>query len=289
MGVHCSDEKQTLLRPQSLYRDYAAVYVCPDHRADRLFLQLVEDHGQLGGFSLNWYEALFKDRDIMAALEVTVSVAVLSSLCATLIGTAAAIGIHSMKRRWRNAVMYCSNIPVINPDIVTGGADVRLFTAGCAPGVYEAAAGAYYVQHPIRDSFGHAQAQADLEFLYEAALDLGAKPSVALRKVILPQIMPGVISGAILAFTLSVDDFVISFFCQQGTQNLSIYIYSLARRGINPKINALSALMFVVVMALLLTVNILGGKGSPEARKKRAQKKEARMARKSGILVLEEN
>ncbi len=243
-----------------------------------------------GGFSLNWYEALFKDRDIMAALEVTVSVAVLSSLCATLIGTAAAIGIHSMKRRWRNAVMYCSNIPVINPDIVTGVALMFAFSLLVVPQGYTRLLLAHItfnIPYVILSVMPRLRQTSNS--LYEAALDLGAKPSVALRKVILPQIMPGVISGAILAFTLSVDDFVISFFCQQGTQNLSIYIYSLARRGINPKINALSALMFVVVMALLLTVNILGGKGSPEARKKRAQKKEARMARKSGILVLEEN
>lgn len=243
-----------------------------------------------GGFSFNWYEALFKDRDIMAALEVTVSVAVLSSLCATLIGTAAAIGIHSMKRRWRNAMMYCSNIPVINPDIVTGVSLMFAFSLLVVPQGYTRLLLAHITFNiPYVVLSVMPRLRQTSNSLYEAALDLGAKPSVALRKVILPQIMPGVISGAILAFTLSIDDFVISFFCQQGTQNLSIYIYSLARRGINPKINALSALMFVVVLALLLTVNILGGRGSPEARKKRAQKKEARMARKSGVLVLEEN
>jgi spermidine/putrescine transport system permease protein len=243
-----------------------------------------------GGFSLDWYAALFKDRDIMAALEVTVSVAVLSALCATLIGTAAAIGIHSMKRRWRNGVMYLSNIPVINPDIVTGVSLMFAFSLLAVPQGYTRLLLAHitfnipYVILSVMPKLRQTSSS-----LYEAALDLGATPSVALRKVILPQIMPGVISGAILAFTLSIDDFVISFFCQQGTQNLSIYIYSLARRGINPKINALSALMFVVVLALLLTVNILGDKNSPEARKKRAQKKEARMARKSGTIVLEEN
>ena len=93
--------------------------------------------------------------------------------------------------------------------------------------------------------------------LYEAALDLGAKPSYALRKVVLPQIAPGIVSGMILAFTLSVDDFVISFFCQQGAQNLSTYIYSLARRGINPKINALSAIMFLIILAIILVSNAL--------------------------------
>lgn len=243
-----------------------------------------------GGFSLNWYDALLKDRDIMAALEVTLTVAVLSSLCATVIGTTAAIGINSMKRRWRNTTMYCSNIPVINPDLVTGVSLMFAFSLLAVPQGYTRLLLAHitfnipYVVLSVMPKLRQTS-----NSLYEAALDLGATPSVALRKVILPQIMPGVISGAILAFTLSIDDFVISFFCQQGTQNLSIYIYSLARRGINPKINALSALMFVVVLALLLTVNILGGKGSPEAQKKRARKKEARMARKSGTLVLEEN
>jgi spermidine/putrescine transport system permease protein len=242
-----------------------------------------------GGFSLDWYAALLRDRDIMAALEVTVSVAVLSSICATLIGTAAAIGIHSMKRRWRNGVMYLSNIPVINPDIVTGVALMFAFSLLAVPQGYTRMLLAHITFNiPYVILAVMPKLRQTSNSLYEAALDLGATPAEALRKVILPQIMPGVISGAILAFTLSIDDFVISFFCQQGAQNLSIYVYSLARRGINPKINALSALMFVVVLALLLTVNILGGKSSPEARKKRAQKKEARMARKSGTTVWEE-
>ncbi len=243
-----------------------------------------------GGFSLKWYEALFSDRDIMAALEVTVTVAVLSSITATFIGTAAAIGIHSMKRRWRNAMMYCSNIPVINPDIVTGVSLMFAFSLLAVPQGYTRLLLAHItfnIPYVILSVMPRLRQTSNS--LYEAALDLGAKPSVALRKVILPQIMPGVISGAILAFTLSIDDFVISFFSQQGAQNLSIYIYSLARRGINPKINALSALMFVTVMSLLLTVNFLGGKSSPEARKKRAQKKEARIARKAGTFVMEEN
>jgi spermidine/putrescine transport system permease protein len=96
--------------------------------------------------------------------------------------------------------------------------------------------------------------------MYEAALDLGATPSYALRKVVIPEIMPGIITGAIFAFTLSLDDFVISFFTRQGVQNLSIVVYSMARRGINPKINALSALMFITVLALLMIVNLRGSR-----------------------------
>ena len=107
--------------------------------------------------------------------------------------------------------------------------------------------------------------QMDMQ-TYEAALDMGAKPSYAVRKVVVPQIMPGIFSGMILAFTMSFDDFVISFFTTQGTtQNLSVYIYSMARMGINPKINALSAIMFVIIITLLLVVNINTVKRSRKA------------------------
>ena len=108
--------------------------------------------------------------------------------------------------------------------------------------------------------------------LYEAAMDLGCTPWMALQKVVIPDIMPGIVSGFILAFTLSLDDFVVSWFATSGIQNLSIYIYSIARRGISPKINALSTLMFVAVIALLLIVNLRSLKEEREAEKAAAKR-----------------
>ena len=241
------------------------------------------------GFTLEWYKSLISDKEIMSALQITLSVGVLSALCATVLGTTAAIGIHSMRRRSRNLVMSATNLPVINPDIVTGVSLMFAFSFLAVPQGYTRLLLAHItfnIPYVILSVMPRLRQTSNS--LYEAALDLGATPSTALRKVILPQIMPGVISGMILAFTLSIDDFVVSFFAQQGTTNLSVYIYSLARRGINPKINALSALMFVVVLALLITVNVLGSRNSPESRKKRAKKKEARKLKRSAASLIEE-
>lgn len=238
-----------------------------------------------GGFSLKWYAALLKDRDIMEALKVTLSVAVLSSLAATVLGTTAAIGINSMKKRSRSLIMSATNLPVINPDLVTGVSLMFMFSLLAVPQGYTRLLLAHItfnIPYVILSVLPKLRQTSDL--YYEAALDLGATPSYALRKVILPQIMPGILSGAILAFTLSLDDFVVSFFAQQGAQNLSIYIYALARRGINPKINALSAILFVVVLTLLLTVNLMGGRDSEEykqARRLKAERKAQKRARKA--------
>lgn len=237
--------------------------------------------GSWGGFTTDWYGALFRDRDIIAALEVTLSVAVISSIVATLLGTTAAIGIHSMKRRTRNAIMTATNLPVINPDLVTGVSLMFAFSILMVPQGYVRLLLAHItfnIPYVILSVMPKLRQTSDS--LFEAALDLGATPGYALRKVVLPQIMPGVISGMILAFTLSIDDFVISFFCQQGAQNLSVYIYSLARRGINPKINALSAIMFIVVLALLLTVNLISSRNSDEAREKRRKRKQQKLSLK---------
>ena len=232
-----------------------------------------------GGFSLKWYAALLKDKDIMAALKVTLSVAVLSSLAATALGTTAAIGINSMKKRSRSLIMSATNLPVVNPDLVKGVSLMFMFSLLAVPQGYTRLLLAHItfnIPYVILSVLPKLRQTSDL--YYEAALDLGATPNYALRKVILPQIMPGILSGAILAFTLSLDDFVVSFFAQQGAQNLSIYIYALARRGINPKINALSAIMFVVVLTLLLAVNLIGGKDSGKYKKEKAKKRAKKQA-----------
>ena len=238
--------------------------------------------GNWTGFTLDWYAALLKDKNIMEALKVTLSIAFLSSLCATVLGVTAAIGINSMKRRSRNLVMAATNIPVINPDLVTGVSLMMIFAFLTVPPGYTTLLLAHItfnIPYVILSVLPKLRQTSNA--LYEAALDLGASPTYALRKVILPQIMPGIVSGAILAFTLSLDDFVISFFTRQGVQNLSIYIYSLARKGINPKINALSAIMFVVVLTLLLVVNLTGNRDDEEcirAKKRKTARKAAKKA-----------
>ncbi|MFZ5351634.1 MAG: ABC transporter permease [Bacillota bacterium] len=213
--------------------------------------------GNWEGFSLHWYMKLFQDKQIMKALYYTVTIAVLSSIIATVIGTLAAYGIFQMKKPNQQLILNVNNIPLLNPDIVTGVALMALYASislklgfitmllshitFCLP----------YVVLSVLPKLK--QLSKDT---VEAALDLGATPLQAFTKVILPEIMPGVVAGALIAFTLSVDDFVISFFTTgNGVTNLSITIYSMARRGISPEINALSTLMFITVITMLLIVN----------------------------------
>lgn len=210
------------------------------------------------GFSLHWYERLFSDPVIGQAVWVTLSVALLSAVAATLIGTLAAVGINNFRRRARSAVLNITYIPMINADIVTGISLLLLFIFISIPRGYATMLLAHitfnipYVILSVLPKLTQMDPQT-----YEAALDMGASPSYAVRRVVLPQIMPGVFTGLLLAFTMSFDDFVISFFTTQGlTQNLSIYIYSMARVGINPTINALSAIMFAIVISLLFVVNL---------------------------------
>ncbi|WP_432663811.1 ABC transporter permease subunit [Wukongibacter baidiensis] len=217
-----------------------------------------KSRGSWGGFTLKWYKALFSDSQIMSALYYTVAIAVASSVIATIIGTAAAIGIHQMKRKQKSVIMNLTYIPVLNADIVTGISLMILFIfiklqLGFITLLI--AHVTFNIPYVILSVLPKLK-QLDNN-LYEAALDLGATPSYALWKVIIPEIMPGIITGGLLAFTLSIDDFVISFFTTgSGVSNLSITIYSMARRGIKPQINALSTIMFVTVLALLLIINL---------------------------------
>lgn len=216
-----------------------------------------KSRGTWGGFTLKWYVEMFNDSQILKALYYTIIIAVLASIISTICGTIAAIGIHNMKKKPKALLLNINNIPVLNPDIVTGVALMILFiTIGMQLGF-----GTVLIAHLVFD-IPHVilcvlpkLRQLD-DNLYEAALDLGANPVQAFFKVVLPEIMPGIISGAIMAFTLSLDDFVISFFTTgNGVTNLSIAIYSMARRGINPKINALSTLLFISVLSLLFLIN----------------------------------
>lgn len=221
-----------------------------------------KSRGTWGGFSLKWYESLLQNSEIMRSLFNTLLIAVLASLIATVIGTAAAIGINSMSKRVQNAFMNISYIPVLNADIVTGVSLLVLFLfLGIPLGRVSLLLAHISFNIPYVILSVMPKLKQMNKFTYEAALDLGCSPLLALWKVVIPEIMPGVVTGAILAFTLSIDDFVISFFTTgAGVNTLSIAIYSMVRRGVKPEINALSSIMFVVVLLLLIVVNIRSSK-----------------------------
>ncbi len=209
------------------------------------------------GFSLRWYAELFRDQAIMRALYVTLSIAVIAAIIATVLGTLAAIGIHAMRKRPQSVMMTLTNLPMTMPDIVTGISLMILFTFSKIERGYVTMLLAHitfntpYVILSVLPKLRQMN-----KHTYEAALDLGAAPSYALWHVILPEISPGVVTGCLLAFTLSLDDFVISYFTTSPmVQNLSTLIYSKARIGIEPTLNALSALMFLALLTLLLIVN----------------------------------
>lgn len=217
-----------------------------------------KSRGNWSGFTFKWYASLFKNDSIMNALYNTLTIALFSAVIATVIGTAAAIGIHNMGGFRKTLVMNATYLPVINADIVTGISLMLLFRLINIPFGYFSLLLAHitfnipYVILSVMPKLRQLN-----KHLFEAAQDLGATPLYAFRKVILPEIMPGVVTGMLLSFTLSIDDFVISFFTKgEGVSNLSITIYSMARRGIKPEINALSTIMFVTVLALLLIVNM---------------------------------
>ncbi|NLK94867.1 MAG: ABC transporter permease [Clostridiales bacterium] len=210
------------------------------------------------GFTLKWYGELFNNASIMNALYYTVLIAIISSIISTIVGTVTAIGLHNMKKgSMKSIILNINYLPVLNPDIVTGISLMSFFifikldfgftTMLLSHIIFSIP----YVILSVLPKLKQMPANTT-----EAALDLGATPYYAMRKVIIPQIKPGIISGFLMAFTMSIDDFVISFFnTGPGVTNLSIEIYSMARRGIKPEINALSTLMFITVLILLLIVN----------------------------------
>lgn len=217
-----------------------------------------KSRGNWGGFSLKWYESLLQNEEIMQALFTTLLIAVLASLIATVLGTAAAIGIHSMRKLPQSLFMNVSYLPVLNADIVTGVSLLILFLfLGIPLGKISLLLAHITFNVPYVILSVMPKLKQMNKHAYEAALDLGCTPLQAILKVVVPEILPGVITGAILAFTLSLDDFVISFFTTgAGVSTLSITIYSMVRRGIKPEINALSSIMFVAVLLLLVIVNV---------------------------------
>jgi len=209
------------------------------------------------GFTFKWYAEMFRDQQIMTSLYYTITIALTASLIATIIGTVAAIGIHNMKKLPKAIMTNLTYLPVLNPDIVTGISLMILFILVKLPRGFFSMLLAHitfnlpYVILSVMPKLKQLDNQ-----VYDAALDLGATPGYAFMKVILPQISPGIFTGFLLAMTMSIDDFVISFFTTgPGVSNLAITIYSMARKGVSPKINALLSLMFAGVILMLLVIN----------------------------------
>ena len=244
------------------------------------------------GFSLRWYKNLLGDEMILQALGVSLVVAFASAIIATVLGTLAAIGVNNMGRRTRAVVLNLSYVPIVNPEIVTGVATMLLFVVlnGTISDVLTALLG-----NEVRVSFGIGTLliahvtfclpyvlfngspklrQMDVR-MYEAALDLGCNPRQAFFKVVLPEIMPAIISAFLISLTYSIDDFIISYFNSGTVQTLPIAIYSMTKKRVSPEINALSTIMFVVILTIILAVN--GVEAARDKRTARAARREARV------------
>lgn len=210
------------------------------------------------GFTLDWYARLFHNRIIISSLVNTIIIAVAASIVSTVLGTFAAIGINGMRKVPKAVVMNVTNMPIINPEIVTGVSLMLLFVFFAARMNLEFGFVTLVIAH-ITFDVPYVILNVMPKFnqmdphLYEAAQDLGCSPLRAFRKVVLPEIMPGVVSGFLMSFTYSLDDFVVSYFTSGSTsQTLPITIYSMTRRKVSPEINALSTLIFVAVVVVLI-------------------------------------
>lgn len=220
------------------------------------------------GFSLEWYGKLFSNRIIMQSVYTTLLVSVLATVIATVAGTFAAIGFFAMRRKIRDPLMTVNNIPMMNADIVTGVSLCLFFVAFF--GLFQKVTGTrltlgfgtlliahigFNIPYVIL-SVGPKLRQMDKN-LIDAAMDLGCTWMQAFWKVILPEIKPGIVSGALTAFTMSIDDFVISYFTAgSSASTLAMTIYGMTKKRVSPQINAISTLLFVTVLVLLAIVNI---------------------------------
>jgi spermidine/putrescine transport system permease protein len=210
------------------------------------------------GFTLDWYRQLFQNDIIMNAFWTTLLVAAVSAIASTIIGTVAALGIHSMPKLSKNIFLTVNNIPMTTSDTIMGMSFMLLFFyVGISKGMMTLLLAHITFCTPyVVLSVMPRLRQLDKN-IYEAAMDLGATPFMTIKKVILPEIMPSIITGAIMAFTISIDDFVVSYFTAgKNSQTLAVVIYSMIRRKISPEINAVSTIMFVCVLVLLIIVNL---------------------------------
>ncbi|MDO4793825.1 MAG: ABC transporter permease [Filifactor alocis] len=209
--------------------------------------------GHWEGFTLRWYEELFQDKEILSAVYTTFIVAILAAIISTIFGTATAVALSKLKPRYKNLLLNLSYIPMVNPDIVIGISLLSLFVFLKMELGYVTLILAHitfnipYVIFAVLPKIG--QLDKNLE---EAALDLGATPVQAFFKVIFPELLPGIMTGFMLSFTMSLDDFIVSFFTTgSGVATLSIKIFSMTKRGVSPKINALSSILFVLTVLIV--------------------------------------
>ena len=215
------------------------------------------------GFSLQWYKELFNDAVIMKSLYVSLLIAVLAAIISTVIGTLAAVGINSMKGFRKKLYLSVNNIPMVNPEIVTAVSMMILFVFIISKSnTLEMGFGTLLISHitfciPYVTLEVLPKIRGMDNNIYNAALDLGCPPAKAFLKVVIHQIKPGIVTGFIMAFTLSLDDFIISYFNSGSTvQTLSVTIFSMTKKPYSPKINALSTLLFVTILILLVSVNL---------------------------------
>lgn len=210
------------------------------------------------GFSTQWYTQLFNSRDMMAAVMTTVSIALISTVISTFVGTITAIGLSKSNKVIKETVLMISNLPILNPEIVTAIGLMLLFSAFAIRRGFATmllAHIAFSIPYVILTILPKLRTLDPN--LAEAAMDLGATPWQALIKVLVPQITPGIVAGALIAFTMSFDDFVISYFVTgNGVKNISILVYTMSKR-INPTINALSTILVVIITIALVLVNAL--------------------------------
>jgi len=213
-----------------------------------------------GGFTLHWYTDLFQNEEVLSAVRTSLLLTTLAALIATLIGTLACIGMTAMKLRFQKVMEGLSNIPLLNADIVTGVAIMLLF-------VHFMSLGLPYIILNVMPRFQ----QLDKN-VYEAAQDLGASAVYAFVKVVLPEIIPGILSGFFFAFTVSMDDFVVTYFTKgAGINTISTMLYQQLRRGINPQMYALSTLLFLTILILLGLINHMSA-----TKQKKADRREER-------------
>ncbi len=207
-----------------------------------------------GGFTLEWYRSLFSNDEVMGALWTTLLIALIAAFLASVIGTAAAFAINKMKKVPKAMFLGITNIPMLNADIVTAISLMLLFMAlGFSFGFFSVLLAHITFSIPYVVLSVLPKLSQMSRSNYEAALDLGATPFQAFRKVVFPEILPGVLSGFMLAFTMSLDDFIITWFTTSpDIHTLSTVIYAMQRRGIHPEIYALSSLMFIVIVILLI-------------------------------------
>ena len=210
------------------------------------------------GFSLHWYEELFQSRLMMGAIVNTFSIAILAALIATVVGTMAVLGMAAMKPRQENVLMAFNNIPMLNADIVTGIALMLFFLMVSWPRGYMSILFAHttfcipYVILSVKPRLNK-----NTDRLFEAALDLGASEKYAFRKIVMPELKPGIMSGFLLSFSMSVDDFIITYFTRgAGINTISTLIYSEVKIGIRPSLFALSTIIFVTALVVLIIVNV---------------------------------